>query len=175
MEGPTKNCPFCAEEMRTEGKACPHCGQWVSRIQRTAHSNVLIIIGAVLVSMVVPLWMFWWLPRQMFYEGRKYVDHPNSVAVEADRMVFSEDGQVVCVIGWIRNAGAIPWQWVSVKVDFYDAKDELIDTADDTLPGVLMPGERTSFRVESGHPKRLTDYARHKAYVAAARDAKSLP
>ena len=170
---PTKQCKMCLQEIDRRAQACPHCGHWQWRWQRQVIVPVLIV-GATLFVYGE------WLERRMDPENRldRAVAYRGQIVVTQSEMLkgTSAEGDVVFIVGKLRNESDVEWEDVGVEADFFDAQGRLIDVeVEKHYLEYLVPHGEMAFKVRVIADRPVEEYADHKVFVGHAQDIRCTP
>ena len=174
-EQSTKQCRMCFREIDRRARACPYCGNWQGRVQLAVFVPVLLLgFGLGLVAYGE------WLGRRLRPDGRAAgaVAYHGQISVTQSEMfkATSADGDIVFVVGKLRNESDVEWEQVGVEAEFFDPQGRLIDVeAEDHYLEHLIPHGEMAFKVRVVADRPLEEYADHKACVDYAKDIRRNP
>jgi len=106
--------------------------------------------------------------------------YSGQITVASSEMIFgrSSDGEVVSVVGVLKNESDVTWQKVVVEVRFLDPEGKLIDVGDNDkavyYTSIIARGE-AAFKVRSACDLPREKYADYRIRVRSARDARRFP
>jgi hypothetical protein len=116
--------------------------------------------------------------RGLFGPGQDFEKYRGQIVVLNSEQHFSQatNGNIISVIGELRNESLLGWKDVQLEAQFYDRAGRLIDVRSESkYTEVLGPGQTQAFRLRGPADKPGSAYASHKVFVRSARDAKAFP
>ncbi len=159
----TKLCPYCKQSITIDSKKCPNCKEWVDR--RIKLTRQLWIVPFFLLVFLVP----WIMDRTMLREN-KFWQQPDAVTIISHHTGQGEEGDL-CVIGTMKNTSKIPWDFITVQVDYFNSNGQLVDTSQDSGSETLAPGQERSFKVVFEKKQKGVEYDHYRIFVTGADDA----
>lgn len=170
-----KECPSCCEQINAKAKKCPRCQAWQSkwRYDQSNLKHQLIFITALIVVFGVA---YTGLIGSMFSPG-DFDDNKNLIKIENSNFNYAvkDCGAQISVIGTIQNDSETTWKDVYFEAQFFNDKNELIDTiSENEYDLVLLSKESTSFKITGAADKDQSSYDHHKIIVKSAREGGGL-
>jgi predicted nucleic acid-binding Zn ribbon protein len=159
----TNTCPYCKQPIPPDARKCPYCREWVDRKARLL--RVLWIIPFLAFLLFMPEIM----ERTSFRE-QKFSQHPDAIKILSHEAGQGEDGGL-CVLGTMENVSETPWDSITVQVDYFDAKDKLVDTSQDWESDTLAPDQERAFKVTFEKKRQGVQYDHYRIFIAGADDA----
>ena len=164
-----KTCPYCAEEVMTAAKICPHCRNWLSKYS-LRNPAVLIICFCLL--MLIGIFGFLYSAHQFLNPGRDYSPFRDSLSVLETRMNFKPDeyGDCIYVVVVLTNKCVFTWKNPQLDIRFYDKAGTLIDANSNAGGGLIQSLGDMAVRVECRPCHPLSEYDSCKVFVRGAVD-----
>ncbi len=159
----TNTCPFCKQSISPDASKCPYCREWVDRKARLF--RMLWIIPFIAFLLFMP-----WIMEQTSFREEKFSQHPEAIKILNHEAGPGEDGGL-CVLGTMKNVSETSWDFITIQVDYFDAKDRLVDTSQDLVSDTLAPGQERSFKVVFEKKRKGVEYHHYKILIAGADDA----
>jgi hypothetical protein len=170
-----RECPFCAEIIKSEARLCPHCRQWLSlRSWRNPKVSFFAFGFPVLL-----LWVFGAVfflkkldqiqnPKPNFSEFRK------PIKLRESRMnpVQTKDGLRLYLTGLVTNESPIAWRDLEFECRFYDSKGVMIDASTAGSAFTIGANDERAFRISVTPPAPTNDYVSFKLAISTARNTK---
>ncbi len=165
-----KTCPECSERIPHLAKKCPFCksfqgGRW--KVFRNP-AFVGVLPGLAFLLFVIPN-----MGKTLNRPSYLFMDFVSQVPVTSSNMYFETTNgrRTVTVIGTIRNDTNIPWESLSMEVQFYDKAGKRIDVVEDFYSSrMLTPHGEHAFRISGAASKPIAGYASHKVFLRHASD-----
>ena len=166
-----KECPSCCEQINAKAIKCPHCQAWQSkwRYDQSNLKHQLIFITTLLAVFGVA---YTGLIGSMFGSG-DFDDNKNLIKIENSNFNYAvkDCGARISIIGSIQNDSEITWKDIYFEVQFFNDKNELIDTiSENEYDLLLLPTESTSFKITGAADKEKSSYDHHKIIIKSARE-----
>jgi hypothetical protein len=169
-----KQCTVCFEEIDSRARACRYCGHWQKRGFVRTILPILIFMAVMVVygeSLIVRA-------HTLSRPSQEGVAYNGQIVVTQSEMFkgTSPDGDVVYVVGKLRNESDVEWDQIEVEAQFFDPQGKLID-ADVQKRYVthLLPHGEMAFKVRTVADRPLDEYATYKVSVKSAEDIRSSP
>lgn len=171
----TKECPSCCEQINAKAKKCPRCQAWQSkwRYDQSNLKHQILFITALIVVFGVA---YNGLIGSMFSPG-DFEDNKNLIKIENSNFNYAvkDCGAQISVIGTIQNDSETTWKDVYFEAQFFNDKNELIDTiSENEYDLVLSSKESTSFKITGAADKVQSSYDHHKIIIKSAREGGGL-
>jgi hypothetical protein len=164
---------MCLQEIDRRARACPHCGHWQWRWQVQA----LLFVVVPCVALVG--YAAWLERRSDRHDGiEQTVAYRGQIAVLQSEMFkgTSADGDVVFVVGKLRNESDVEWEDVEIEAEFLDPQGRLIDVeVEERYFEHLVPHGEMAFKVRLIADRPVEEYADHKVFVGRAEDSRRTP
>jgi len=170
-----KECPSCCEQINAKAIKCPRCQAWQSK-WRYDQSNIKHQIIFITLLLLVMGAAYSGFIDSMFGSG-DFNDKKSLIKVENSNFNYAiqDCGARVSVIGTINNGSDTTWKDVSFEVQFYNDKNELIDSiSDNKYDLVLLPKDTTTFKLTGAADKEQSLYDHHKIIIKSAREGGGL-
>ena len=164
----TRTCPHCKQQIPADSLKCHHCREWVNRKYPLGRA-LPWVVPLVILWLAFVLLGPWWMERTALHE-KKYWQQPQAIQIISHHASQNEKG-APCIIGRMKNMSATPWRSVSIQADYYDARDQLVDTSRDWNSEVLPPGQERNFKVVFKEKLRGAEYDHYRVFIAGADDA----
>lgn len=170
-----KECPSCCEQINAKAKKCPRCQAWQSK-WRFDQSNLkhqfifiallLIVMGALYTGFIGNI-----LSPGNFNDSKALINVTNS----SFNYSIEDCGARISVIGTIANNSDKTWKDVYFEVQFFNDKNELIDTiSENEYDLVLLPKDKTTFKIKGAADKEEAAYDHHEIIIKTAREGGGL-
>ena len=168
----TKECPYCAEQIRIAAKICPRCRQWQRAFSLRNPASLIIALslwGLILIAGLVISF------RQVFHSGLDFSPYRNNISVVESQMNFGNEDKepLVYVVTVITNNSDLAWKDVELDARFFNKAGTLIDAQPWREYLTILPHEDTAFRIRMKPSHELADYQSYKVFVRSARDVHS--
>ena len=103
-----------------------------------------------------------------------YQDYASSLIITESKLHYStkECDSYISVLGKIKNESDVSWEDFYFEIQFYDEKNNLIDTIskyDRNL--ILLQNSESTFRVRDSADKSEEEYVSHKIIIKQASEA----
>jgi len=170
----TKTCRLCYMEIDARAEKCPYCQQWQHRLAlTTVRPAIPSLIG--LAVMVAVLGFAAYTGRRLWWSGEDFANHAGELTVTGSRMDFwnVNGGLRAMVVGKLRNKGSVPWKYIELECQFYDAEGKLVDVGHESHSGTVLSHGEAAFSVGFDADLPREAYVGHQVIVRAARDARS--
>jgi hypothetical protein len=164
----TKPCPHCRQDIPADSVKCHHCREWVDW-RGPVKRHLLPAVGVLALFVGFMLIMDRFMFEEMFDE-QKYWQQPDAIQITSHHPGEDEEGSR-CVIGTMKNVSETPWRSITIQVDYYNSKGELVDTSEDWSNETLAPGQERSFKVVFKSGQRDVEYDHYRVFIAGADDA----
>lgn len=174
----TKECPLCAETIRSAAKVCPHCRHWQTK---WSFQNPQVGVAIWMVIMFAVMICSLLFVEKLFGHRTPFADYRSDLSVVGSEVSHRVAGSnvYVTVVGTLTNRSSIAWKNVGVEAQFLDKSGKLIDaiTVDaDYYRGVaVLPHGTAAFKIEGKAARPESDYLTYKASVKWAKDADAWP
>ncbi len=156
-------CLHCQEPIRPGARRCPSCLSWQSRWAGDSQNPRLeIVLGLVAAVVAVALFLGWAVTKDAPDSESDAVTVELEVVSADLRLPVDADRGFIAVVGEVVNRGEVGRKNVYFQVECFDAQDRRIDAfATRSYPLVVLPGERSRFKLVESHPLAEPDsYAR---------------
>jgi hypothetical protein len=163
-----RTCPHCKQEIPADSHKCHHCREWVNRryqLKRSLPWAVPLIALCLGFPFLMGGLMQWVTLRE-----RKFWQHPDAIRIVSHHASEGEEDGI-SIIGTMQNVSATPWRSITIQADYYDSKDQVVDTSGDWSSDTLAPGQRRNFKVVFKKKLRGAEYDHYRVFVAGADDA----
>lgn len=167
-----KACPYCAEQVSSNAKICPHCRQWLSAYSLRNPALAVILSCTFGLICVIGVLIFF---QRLTNQGRDFSPYRNSISVVESRMRLQADEKspFVNVVVVLTNKSELAWKDVQMDLRFYNAAGTLIDAVAYVSRGEIYPNGELAFRIKNPPNHPLSDYDSYKIFVRSARDARA--
>jgi hypothetical protein len=168
-------CKLCCMDIPKLAKKCPYCQHWQFR-WNTIIFHPVFAIAPLIIVFIIFLSMMQFMFRNMIVSKEQFSPFVDQISITKSKMEFGEDqnGEVVVVIGKMKNASPVDWKDVRIHADFFNGNEELIDTGQQESYTWRLPGDdELAFKVSFQCLFPEKDYVSHKVRVISAVDAKN--
>ena len=164
-----KTCPYCAEEVLTVAKICPHCRNWLSKYSLR---NPAVFISSFCLFIIVGIFGFLYSVQQLLNPGRDYSPFRDSLSVLETRMNFKPDeyGDCIYVVVVLTNKCDFAWKNPQLDIRFYDKAGTLIDANANAGGGLIQSLGDMAVRVKCRPCHPFSEYDSCKVFVRGAVD-----
>jgi hypothetical protein len=166
-----KTCKMCSMEIPAQAKKCPYCQHFQNRIFTIMFHPAFAVVFA-----IVPMLLIGFFFSKLFDNGEDYQRYSGQIEITDSKIIFgaTSNGATVGVMGTIKNHSPIPWKEIHFQVDFQDANEQRVDTAQkEDYPFVLPASDSLSFKVSFRREFPETNYVHHTVRVVSAKDART--
>jgi hypothetical protein len=175
--GPTRACPFCAEDIKVEAKVCPHCRQWLT-LRSIRNPSVAVWVYGVPHLAIYFLLAAFVLNRVERFTNPKpnYSSYIDSLRVLQSQMISveSSNGPRIYVTGILTNQSDMSWRDIEFECRFYDGSGDLIDAAHPHVAATIQAHDDTAFRAVVAPGRSTNDYVSFRISVVTARNTKGI-
>ena len=170
-----KECPSCCEQINAKAIKCPRCQAWQSK-WRYDPSNLKHQLIFITVLLSVFGAAYTGFIDSMLSPGN-FDDNKSLIKIENSNFNYAikDCGARISVIGSIHNDSEITWKDVYFEVQFFNDKNELIDTiSENRYDLILLPKDKTTFKLTGAADKEKSLYDHHKIIIKSAREGGGL-
>ena len=172
-----KTCQYCFEEIDERAKRCPHCAS----AQHWLYSPVggLVVWQMPFLAIILGFGLFGYITfKSIFGKGEDFAQYADKIEVTQTHMFIGEDWEgkrEAVVVGVIRNNSEVPWTWLNIEVQFFNAEGRMIDTeiADSGMFSAVLPQEERAFKAKTTVSQPEEEYVSFKVFVRDAGDARA--
>jgi len=170
-----KQCPSCCEQINTKAIKCPRCQTWQSkwRFDQSNLKHQFIFVTLLLGGMAAAYTGF----IGSIFGTVGFEESKTLIKIKSSNIhhAINDCGARVSVIGTIYNDSEITWKDVYFEVQFYNDKNELIDTiSDNRYDLLLLAKDKTTFKITGSADKEQSLYNHHKIIIKSAREGGGL-
>lgn len=169
----SRNCPYCAEQIKITAKICPWCRQWLRLFSLRNPAVFAAVFYLCLLFFVVVFLIFF---KRLLNPGMDFSPYRNGISVVESRMNLEDAGKdsSVHVVAVITNQTDIAWKHVQLDVRFFDKTGTLIDARVYSDGATILPHGESALRINTKPCHALSDYKSYQLFIRSARDAHSI-
>ncbi len=170
-----KECPSCCEQINVKAIKCPRCQAWQSKWRfdqsNLKHQFILIVLLLAVMGAAYSGFIGSMFGTGSFEESKALIKIENSNI----NYTIKDCGARVSVIGTIYNDSKTTWKDLYFEVQFYNDKNELIDTiSENEYDLILLPKDTATFKITGAADKEQSLYDHHKIIIKSAREGGGL-
>jgi hypothetical protein len=168
-----KTCRYCAQQVKSAAKICPHCRQWLALL---SFRNISVMTAIMLVWMFILEVGLFVLVDRLTNRGIDFAPYRGRISVVQSRMCCCtnlENQPEISVVAVITNQTDKEWKEIEFDARYFDKAGKFIDLGRGEYNDTLYPKTDGAIRINATMLFPATNYDSYKIYIGSACDAHS--